>query len=77
MITILLVWCVVSVPVALVAGRFIYRARLLAEMRAEQLCTQDCGRSATHERFEGATTDGIPIVDLVCRLHAGTEGRPR
>lgn len=41
-------------------------------------CTQDeCDLYATHERFEGATTDGIPIIDLVCHRHAGTDGRPR
>jgi hypothetical protein len=71
-----LLWCEVAVLAAVVIGRFIERASLLAEMRAEEKCADGCGRAATHERFEAATTDGIPIVALTCHQHAG-DGRPR
>lgn len=70
------VWFVVAVPVGLGIGKFIYRARLLAEMRAQEPCSDGCGATATHERFEAVTTDGIPIVELTCHRHAG-DGRPR
>lgn len=76
-VVILAAWCMVATPVALLAGRFLQRCRLLAQMRAEEICAQaECDRAATHELFEGATTDGIPIVALTCHVHA-SDGRPR
>lgn len=74
---VIVLWCVISVPVAVLAARHLKRLALLAEMRAEQICVEEgCEYAATHERFEGATTDGIPIVSLTCPGHA-RDGRPR
>lgn len=77
LIVILAAWGVLAVLLGPIVGRFLARCALLAEMRAEEVCAQaECDRAATHERFEGATTDGIPIVALACHHHAG-DGRPR
>jgi hypothetical protein len=71
------VWFVVAALAGLLIGRFLRRCQLLAEMRAEEVCTEDgCDRAATHERFEGITDDGTPIMFLTCHRHA-QGGRPR
>jgi hypothetical protein len=68
-------WLPVATVVGVRLAQFLGRVRLIAEMDAEQRCAEGCGRVATHERFEAATTDGIPIVELTCHQHAG-DGRP-
>lgn len=76
-VAVLAAWCMVATPVALLAGRFLRRCQLLAQMRAEEICAQaECDRAATHDQFTGATTDGIPIVSPACHVHGGG-GWPR
>ena len=70
-----LVWLFIAIPVGVLIGRFLFRAQLLAEMNEVELCAEDCGRVATHERFEDVV-DGVPILLLVCHRHAG-DGRVR
>lgn len=76
-VEILAAWWVAAALVAALVGRFLQQCRVLGEMGAEEVCAQaECDRAATHERFEGATTDGIPIVAPACHHHAG-DGWPR
>jgi hypothetical protein len=67
-------WVVIAVLVGLVAGKMM---RPVYVIDPDEFCVEDeCRLYATHERLDGATTDGIPIVDLVCHRHAG-DGSPR
>jgi hypothetical protein len=42
--------------------------------RYDAVCVEEwCTRTATRERFEDVTSDGTPIVELVCRRHGGVK----
>lgn len=67
-------WAVLAVLVGLFVGKKLTPVRVYDP---DEFCVEDeCRLYATHERLDGATTDGIPIVGLVCHRHAG-DGRPR
>jgi hypothetical protein len=67
-LSVLVAWLVAALVVGSIIGRILRNAGI------EEVCIEPgCQRPATHERFEDATSDGTPIVELACRRHGEVE----